>query len=152
MNTQPAAVESAHWSGDLMRDTFTYQMIDISTTLVDLVMENQSISDLYHAWLEDQVQLDAAAGEGEITPVVLTELKNNLGSAIMLLGLPVPGQFLVVFQTKDFNANIIIAQNHDTGELQAASVNEFDGDLTYALTWGRDFINRIDEEMIAAGV
>ena len=152
MNTQPAAAESVHWSGDLMRDTFTYQIVDISTTLVDLVMENRSISDLYHAWLEDQVQLDAAAGEGEITPIVLTELKNNSGSTIMVLGLPAPGQFLVVFQTRDFNANIIIAQNHDTGELQAASVSEFDGDLTYALTWGRDFINRIDEEMIAAGV
>ena len=138
------------WSGDILRDTLTYRFIDISVTLIDLMMENNSISSLYFSWLEEQERLDSQDADKEIRPVVLTELKNESGSSIMILGLPVSGQFLVVFQNKYFNTNIIIAQNIETGELQASSVSEFNGDLTYALTWGHDFINRVDTEMITA--
>ena len=45
-----------------------------------------------------------------------------------------------------------IAQDQETATLQAASVTEFTGNLHYAINWGKDFIDRIDEEMIAAGM
>lgn len=142
--------DSTTWRGDILRDTLTYRFIDISVTLIDLMMENSSISNLYFSWIEEQERPDNQDTDKEIRPVVLAEMKNESGSAVMILGLPVSGQFLVIFQNKYFNANIIVAQNLETGELQASSVSEFNGDLTYALTWGHDFINRVDTEMITA--
>ncbi|HAD26820.1 MAG TPA: hypothetical protein DCF61_13890 [Alphaproteobacteria bacterium] len=144
--------DSTAWKGEILRDTLTYRFIDISITLIDLMMENSSISNLYFSWLEEQERPDNQDTDREIRPVILTEMKNETGSAVMILGLPVSGQFLVIFQNKYFNANIIIAQNIETGELQASSVSEFNGDLTYALSWGHDFINRVDTEMITADI
>lgn len=144
--------DSTTWKGEILRDTLTYRFIDISVTLIDLMMENSSISNLYFSWLEEQERPDNQDTDREIRPVILTEMKNETGSAVMILGLPVSGQFLVIFQNKYFNANIIIAQNIETGELQASSVSEFNGDLTYALSWGHDFINRVDTEMITADI
>lgn len=148
MNSQASAMEPLSWSGDIMKDTFIYRFIDISATLLDLVMENQSVADHYLAWIDEQDDEQDAA----ITPLVLSEMRNESGSHILVLALPTGGQFLTVFQTGAFNAKIIIAQDQETAEMQAASVTEFTGDLHYAINWGKDFIDRIDEEMIAAGI
>ncbi|MEQ1890058.1 MAG: hypothetical protein ABL951_12905 [Alphaproteobacteria bacterium] len=152
MNSQAPELEPLSWSGDLMKDTFTYRFIDISATLLDLVMENQSVADRYLAWIDEQDEIMDADEELAITPLVLSELRNDSGSHILVLGLPTGGQFLVVYQAGEFNAKIIIAQDQETAMLQAASVTEFTGDLHYAINWGKDFIDRIDEEMIAAGM
>ena len=152
MNSHAAGTDQLSWSGDLLKDTFIYRFIDISATLLDLVMENQGVADHYQDWIEGE---EAAAEDGEeasISPLVLSELRNASGSHILVLALPTAGQFLVVFQAGAFNAKIILAQDHETAVLQAASVTEFTGDLHYALNWGKDFIDRIDEEMIAAGM
>ena len=152
MNSQALGSESLSWSGDLMKDTFTYRFIDISATLLDLVMENQSVADHYLSWIDDQ-ESDLDTDEvAPITPLVLSELRNDSGSHILVMALPTAGQFLVVFQAGAFNAKIIIAQDQETAALQAASVTEFTGDLHYAINWGKDFIDRIDEEMITAGM
>ncbi|MDO9460171.1 MAG: hypothetical protein Q7N95_08670 [Alphaproteobacteria bacterium] len=152
MNSQAPVLESLSWSGDLMKDTFIYRFIDISATLLDLVMENQSVADHYLNWIDDQDDGLDDDQEAAITPLVLSELRNDSGSHILVLGLPTGGQFLVVFQAGEFNAKIILAQDQETATLQAASVTEFTGDLHYAINWGKDFIDRIDEEMIAAGM
>lgn len=152
MNSQAPVLESLSWSGDLMKDTFIYRFIDISATLLDLVMENQSVADHYLNWIDDQDGGLDDDQEAAITPLVLSELRNDSGSHILVLGLPTGGQFLVVFQAGEFNAKIILAQDQETATLQAASVTEFTGDLHYAINWGKDFIDRIDEEMIAAGM
>ena len=152
MNSQARAAEPFSWSGDLLKDTFIYRFIDISATLLDLVMENQSVADHYLAWIDDQEAGLDAAEEAAITPLVLTELRNESGSHILVLALPASGQFLVVFQAGEFSAKIIVAQDNDTAALQAASVTEFTGNLHYAINWGKDFIDRIDEEMAAAGI
>lgn len=152
MNSQAPGLEPLTWSGDLMKDTFTYRFIDISATLLDLVMENQSVADQYLSWIDDQEDGGDPAEEPAITPMVLSELRNDSGSHILLLALPTAGQFLVVFQAGEFNAKIILAQDQETAMLQAASVTEFTGDLHYAINWGKDFIDRIDEDMIAAGM
>ncbi len=152
MNSQAPGMEPLSWSGDLMKDTFIYRFIDISATLLDLVMENQSVADHYLNWIDGQEDGLDDDQETAITPLVLSELRNDTGSHILILALPAGGQFLVVFQAGEFNAKIIIAQDQETATLQAASVTEFTGDLHYAITWGKDFIDRIDEEMIAAGM
>ncbi len=152
MNSQAPGSEPLSWSGDLLKDTFIYRFIDISATLLDLVMENQSVADHYLAWIDDQDDAQADGEEAAITPLVLSELRNGSGSHILVLALPTGGQFLVVFQAGEFNAKIIIAQDHETATLQAASVTEFTGDLHYAINWGKDFLDRIDEDMIAAGM
>jgi hypothetical protein len=152
MNSQAPGLEPLTWSGDLMKDTFTYRFIDISATLLDLVMENQSVADQYLSWIDDQDDGLDSAEESAITPMVLSELRNDSGSHILVLALPTAGQFLVVFQAGEFNAKIILAQDQETAMLQAASVTEFTGDLHYAINWGKDFIDRIDEDMIAAGM
>ena len=54
MNSHATAIEPLSWSGDLMKDTFTYRFIDISATLLDLVMENQSVADHYMNWIDEQ--------------------------------------------------------------------------------------------------
>jgi len=152
MNSQAPGTEPLSWSGDLMKDTFTYRFIDISATLLDLVMENQSVADHYLSWIDEQEEDQQSDEPPAITPLVLSELRNESGSHILLMALPTGGQFLVVFQTGEFNAKIILAQDQETATLQAASVTEFTGDLHYAVNWGKDFIERIDEEMIAAGM
>lgn len=151
MNSQAPGTENLSWSGDLLKDTFIYRFIDISATLLDLVMENQAVADHYQDWIdaEDTGEEDQ---DPSISPLVLSELRNASGSHILILALPTGGQFLVVFQAGAFNAKIILAQDSATAALQAASVAEFTGDLHYALNWGKDFIDRIDEEMIAAGM
>lgn len=152
MNSQAPAPEPLSWSGDLMKDTFIYRFIDISATLLDLVMENQSVADHYLNWIDEQDTEMDLEQEAAITPLVLSELRNDSGSHILILALPTGGQFLIVFQAGEFNAKIIIAQDPETAMLQAASVTEFTGNLHYAINWGKDFIDRIDEEMIAAGM
>ena len=57
MNSQAPGLEPLSWSGDLMKDTFTYRFIDISATLLDLVMENQSVADRYLAWIDEQDEI-----------------------------------------------------------------------------------------------
>lgn len=152
MSVTAVSRESLSWSGELLKDTITYRLIDISTTLIDLVMENQSAADHYQSWIETR-ENNPPQGEIEaITPLVLSELRNGSGSQVLILALPQPGQFLCVFTTADFSAKVIVAQDYDTAELQAASVSEFAGDITYALVWSRDFIDRIDEEMLKAGM
>jgi|GWRWMinimDraft_15_1066023.scaffolds.fasta_scaffold53772_2 hypothetical protein len=152
MNSQAPGVEPLSWSGDLMKDTFIYRFIDISATLLDLVMENQSVADHYLTWIDDQEDAMDDGQEASITPLVLSELRNDSGSHILILALPTGGQFLVIYQAGEFNAKIIIAQDQETAMLQAACVTEFTGDLHYAINWGKDFIDRIDEDMIAAGM
>lgn len=152
MNSQAHIKEPLSWSGDLMKDTFIYRFIDISATLLDLVMENQSVADHYLNWIDSQeVDMDEEE-EAAITPLVLSELRNESGSHILILALPTAGQFLVIFTAGEFSAKIILAQEQETAALQAASVTEFTGNLHYAINWGKDFIDRIDEEMIAAGM
>ena len=152
MNSQAPGIEPLSWSGDLMKDTFIYRFIDISVTLLDLVMENQPVADHYMTWIDDQENTLDGGEDQTITPLVLSELRNASGSHILLLALPAAGQFLVIFQAGAFNAKIIIAQDQETAILQAASVTEFTGDLHYAINWGKDFLDRIDEDMIAAGM
>ena len=152
MNSHATTLEQFSWSGDLMKDTFTYRFIDISATLLDLVMENQSVADHYLNWIDGQEENMDAAQESTITPLVLSELRNDSGSHILVLGLPTGGHFLVIYTAGEFSAKIIIAQDPETATLQAASVTEFTGNLHYAINWGKDFIDRIDEEMIAAGM
>lgn len=152
MNSQAHGLEPLSWSGDLMKDTFTYRFIDISATLLDLVMENQSVADQYLAWIDDQDDSDGKDQDAQITPMVLSEMRNASGSHILILAMPTGGQFLIVYQAGEFNAKIVIAQDQETAMLQAASVTEFTGDLHYAINWGKDFIDHIDEEMIAAGM
>nr|ART40421.1 K775 [uncultured bacterium] len=135
-----------------MKDTFIYRFIDISVTLLDLVMENQSVADHYMTWIDDQENILDGGEDAQITPLALSELRNASGSHILILALPTGGQFLVIFQAGAFNAKIIIAQDQETAILQAASVTEFTGDLHYAINWGKDFLDRIDEDMIAAGM
>jgi hypothetical protein len=149
VKSQESRQEQEGWSGDILKDTFTYRYIDISMTLLDLVMENQQVEDHYQAWIKTREDADA---EAEITPLALSELRNDSGSQILVLGLPICGQFMVVFRTSAFTAKIILAQDQDTTALQAASVAEFSGDLHYAIHWGQDFLARIDEEMINAGM
>ncbi len=152
MNSHATAIEPMSWSGDLMKDTFIYRFIDISATLLDLVMENQSVADHYLNWIDGQDEDMEAEQEALITPLVLSELRNESGSNILVLALPTAGQFLVIFVAGEFSAKIILAQDQETATLQAASVTEFTGNLHYAINWGKDFIDRIDEEMIAAGI
>lgn len=152
MSVTALSREPVSWSGELLKDTLTYRLIDISTTLIDLVMENQSAADHYQSWIENHDNTRAPGENAAITPLVLSELRNESGSQVLILALPQPGQFLCVFTTADFTAKVIVAQDYDTAELQAASVSEFTGDITYALVWSRDFIDRIDEEMLKAGM
>lgn len=149
VKSQESRQEQQGWSGDILKDTFTYRFIDISATLLDLVMENQQVADHYQSWIGTR---EEAGPEAEITPLVLSELRNDSGSQILVLGLPICGQFMVVFRTGAFTAKIILAQDQDTTAMQAASVTEFTGDLHYAIHWGQDFLARIDEEMINAGM
>lgn len=152
MSASAMPIEKANWSGDLIRDTLIYRLIDISTTLLDLVMENQTVADHYQSWIEAEEESQDQQAEAQITPMVLSELRNAAGSTVLLLALPQPGQFLVAFTTSDFTSKVIVAQDYETADLQAASVTEFTGDQNFALVWSRDFIERIDEEMIAAGM
>lgn len=152
MSASAMPIENVSWSGDLMRDTLIYRLIDISATLLDLVMENESAADHYQSWIEAEAEDLDSDDETQITPLVLTELCNEAGSRVLVLALPQPGQFVVVFTTPDFTSKVIVAQDYETAELQAASVTEFAGDQNFALVWSRDFIERVDEEMIAAGI
>lgn len=152
MSATALSMAPVSWSGELLKDTLIYRLIDISTTLIDLVMENQSCADSYQAWIESGASDDTDDPNKPITPLVLSEMVNESGSQVLILALPQPGHFLVVFTTSDFTAKTIVAQDYDTTELQAASVTEFTGEINYALVWSRDFINRIDEEMIKAGM
>lgn len=152
MSVTALSMEPVSWSGELLKDTLIYRFIDISTTLIDLVMENQSSVDSYQSWIKSGDNDQEQDPNKPITPLVLTELVNDSGSQVLIMALPQPGHFLVVFTTADFTAKIIVAQDYDTSELQAASVTEFTGDINYALVWSRDFIDRIDEEMLKAGM
>ncbi len=152
MSASAKPIENISWSGDLLRDTLIYRLIDISTTLLDLVMENESAADRYQSWIEEEEAAQEKNDNGMITPLALSELRNDAGSQVLVLALPQPGQFLVVFTTTDFTSKVIVAQDYETAELQAASVTEFSGDQNFALIWSRDFIERIDEEMLAAGI
>lgn len=109
MNSHATAIEQSNWSGNLMKDTFIYRFIDISATLLNLVMENQSVADHYLNWIDGQEENMDAAHEAAITPLVLSELRNDSGSHILVLGLPPGGRFLAIYMAGEFTAKIIIA-------------------------------------------